>query len=131
MSKTPDNDDVTEGSEEAISEERINAMVDSVKARGFITSGEIFAAMANLEPETEELAAIYAGLRERGIEVVDEISDELKREDERRMRSSTSRDERRDRLAKGAEGGTKMGSLDPMRLTTTSVSSTLILFACT
>ena len=32
-----------------------------VKERGFVTTGEIFAALPDLEPETDELAAIYAG----------------------------------------------------------------------
>jgi RNA polymerase primary sigma factor len=52
--------------------------------RGFITSGEIFAAFPDLEPETAELAAIYAAIRARDIEIVDEITEELRREDERR-----------------------------------------------
>jgi sugar phosphate isomerase/epimerase len=104
--KTSPDEDLDEFDENADgAQERVDAMVDTVKARGFITSGEIFAALADLEPETEELAAIYASLRERGVEVVDEISDELKREDERRMRSTTSRDERRDRIAKAGEEG--------------------------
>ena len=50
-----------------------------------VTSGEIFAALPQLEPETAELAAIYARLEERGIEVVDEIVDELQREDQERV----------------------------------------------
>jgi RNA polymerase primary sigma factor len=55
------------------------------KERGFVTSGEIFAAFPDLEPDTGELAAIYAGIKARGIEVVDEITEELQREDERRV----------------------------------------------
>ena len=55
-----------------------------VKERGFVTTGEIFAALPDLEPETAELAAIYEGIRAQGIEVVDEIVEELQREDERR-----------------------------------------------
>ncbi len=54
------------------------------KERGFVTSGEIFAAFPDLEPDTGELAAIYAGIKARGIEVVDEITEELQREDQRR-----------------------------------------------
>jgi RNA polymerase primary sigma factor len=53
------------------------------KGRGFVTTGEIFAALPDLEPETAELAAIYAGIRSEGVEVVDEIAEELQREDER------------------------------------------------
>ncbi len=101
---------------------RVDAIVDTVKARGFITSGEIFAALADLEPETEELAAIYASLRERGVEVVDEISDELKREDERRFRGVSSQ-ERKDRLAEPVDPNFKSGTLDPMRLTTSTTSA--------
>lgn len=107
-------------------QELINVMVDNVKARGFITSGEIFAALADLEPETEELAAIYSGLKARGVEVVDEISDELKREDERRSRTTTSSQERKERLSKSSEdeSGPRLGSLDPLQLTTTTSSAT-------
>ena len=54
-----------------------------VKERGFVTTGEIFAALPDLEPETDELAAIYAWIRASGVEVVDEIAEELQREDER------------------------------------------------
>jgi RNA polymerase primary sigma factor len=54
------------------------------RERGFVTTGEIFAAFSDLEPETSELAAIYETIRARGIDVVDEIEAELKREDERR-----------------------------------------------
>ncbi|HEX6311660.1 MAG TPA: RNA polymerase sigma factor region1.1 domain-containing protein, partial [Acidimicrobiia bacterium] len=58
------------------------------KDRGFVTSGEIFAAFPDLEPDTGELAAIYAGIKARGIEVVDEITEELQREDQRRAGGS-------------------------------------------
>jgi RNA polymerase primary sigma factor len=53
------------------------------EGRGFVTTGEIFAALPDLEPETAQLAAIYAGIRAKGVEVVDEIAEELQREDER------------------------------------------------
>ena len=53
------------------------------KGRGFVTTAEIFAALPDLEPETAQLAAIYAGIQARGVEVVDEIAEELQREDER------------------------------------------------
>lgn len=105
-------------------QQRIDDLVDSAKGRGFVTSGEIFAALANLEPETEELASIYSSLKERGIEVIDEISDELKREDERRMRTTTSRDERKERLSKGDDSSSKMGTTNPLQLTTSTASST-------
>jgi RNA polymerase primary sigma factor len=66
------------------SSDHIDALVERVKERGFVTTGEIFAALPDLEPETSELAAIYAGMERNGIQVVDEILEELTREDERR-----------------------------------------------
>ncbi len=62
----------------------IEELLARIKERGFVTTGEIFAALPDLEPETSELAAIYASVRARGIEVVDEIAEELHREDLRR-----------------------------------------------
>jgi RNA polymerase primary sigma factor len=62
----------------------VDDLIARVKERGFVTTGEVFAALPDLEPETAELAAIYAGIRAQGVEVVDEIAEELQREDERR-----------------------------------------------
>lgn len=62
----------------------IDALIDRVASRGYVTSAEIFTALHTLEPETEELAAIYERFRERNIEVVDEIVEELQREDQQR-----------------------------------------------
>jgi RNA polymerase primary sigma factor len=62
----------------------VDDLIARVKERGFVTTGEIFAALSDLEPETAELAAIYAAIRAQGVEVVDEIAEELQREDERR-----------------------------------------------
>src|SRR4051812_10713776 len=67
------------------SSEEVDALVARVKERGFVTTGEIFAALPDLEPETAELAAIYEGMERNGIQVVDEILEELTREDERRL----------------------------------------------
>ncbi len=50
-------------------------------ARVSVTTGEVFAALWELEPSTEELAAIYAHLEGAGLAVVDEIREELERED--------------------------------------------------
>jgi RNA polymerase primary sigma factor len=61
----------------------IGDLLARVKDRGWVTTGEIFAALPDLEPETAELAAIYAGIRSQGVEVVDEIAEELQREDQR------------------------------------------------
>jgi len=62
----------------------VEALLERVKERGFVTTGEIFAAFPGLEPETAELAAIYSGISARGVQVVDEIAEELEREDQRR-----------------------------------------------
>jgi len=51
---------------------------------GSVTSGEIFAAIPELEPETAQLAAMYEQIRSAGIEILDEIHDELQREDMQR-----------------------------------------------
>jgi RNA polymerase primary sigma factor len=68
----------------AASPNDIDALLERVKERGFVTTGEIFAALPDLEPETAELAAIYASMERNGVQVVDEILEELTREDERR-----------------------------------------------
>jgi RNA polymerase primary sigma factor len=62
----------------------VEGLLALVKERGFVTTGEIFAAFPGLEPETSELAAIYSGISARGVQVVDEIAEELEREDQRR-----------------------------------------------
>jgi len=65
----------------------VEQLLARVKERGFVTTGEVFAALPDLEPETAELAAIYESIRARGVEVVDEIVEELQREDQRRAGS--------------------------------------------
>jgi len=62
----------------------VESLIARVKDRGFVTTGEIFAALPDLEPETAELSAIFAVIKSRGIEVVDEIAEDLQREDEKR-----------------------------------------------
>ncbi len=68
----------------------IDELVARVRERGFVTTGEIFAALPDLEPDTAELAAIYTSLEANGVQVVDEIIEELQREDERRSGGSDS-----------------------------------------
>ncbi len=63
---------------------RIDELVARVRERGFVTTGEVFAALPDLEPATAELAAIYTTLEANGVQVVDEIIEELQREDQRR-----------------------------------------------
>jgi RNA polymerase primary sigma factor len=73
----------------------LSVLLAHVGDRSFITTGEIFAAFPDLEPETEELAEIYGGLSARGIDVVDEIHEELRREDEEQ--AGRGRDDHRPR----------------------------------
>ncbi|MGH9027360.1 MAG: RNA polymerase sigma factor, partial [Acidimicrobiia bacterium] len=78
--------------------------------QGFVTSGEIFAALPNLEPETAELAAIFDEIRGRGIEVVDEIHDELAREDQARVGGAPDRSGHRHRGPAGP-GSVRPGAM--------------------
>jgi RNA polymerase primary sigma factor len=59
-------------------------VLDKVRERGFITTGEIFAAFPDLEPDTNELRELWDMFESRGIKVLDEIAEELQREDQRR-----------------------------------------------
>ena len=59
-------------------------MLAQVRERGFITTGEIFAAFPDLEPDAAELRDLWEMFEARGIKVLDEIAEELKLEDERR-----------------------------------------------
>ncbi|HUF83291.1 MAG TPA: RNA polymerase sigma factor RpoD [Acidimicrobiia bacterium] len=86
----PDTTKNAEGTADAADERALPDPLARFKERGFITSGEIFSAFPDLEPDTGELAAIYAGIKARGIEVVDEIAEELQREDQRRAGGSVA-----------------------------------------
>ncbi|MDQ1448609.1 MAG: polymerase primary sigma factor, partial [Actinomycetota bacterium] len=75
-------------SEESSVSENVSSPVDDVLAqvreRGFITTGEIFAAFPDLEPDADELRDLWDMFESRGIKVLDEIAEELRLEDERR-----------------------------------------------
>ncbi len=60
-----------------------------------MTSGEVFAALHTLEPETAELAAIYRRIEERGIAIQDEIIEELELEDAQRRDDTATHRARR------------------------------------
>jgi RNA polymerase primary sigma factor len=62
----------------------VSDVLAQVRERGFITSGEIFAAFPDLEPDTDELRDLYQMFESRGIKVLDEIAEELELEDQRR-----------------------------------------------
>src|SRR5258705_6307145 len=62
----------------------VDDVLAQVRERGFITTGEIFAAFPDLEPDADELRALWDTFESRGVKVLDEIAEELKLEDERR-----------------------------------------------
>jgi RNA polymerase primary sigma factor len=62
----------------------VDELYERIKERGYVTTGEIFAALPKLEPETQELADIYASFKARGVQVIDEIEEELRAEDANR-----------------------------------------------
>ena len=70
-------------------------MLAQVRERGFITTGEIFAAFPDLEPDADELRDLWEMFESRGIKVLDEIAEELKLEDERRGAQRADRAPRR------------------------------------
>ena len=59
-------------------------VLGKVKERGFITTGEIFAAFHQLEPDTGELRELYDAIESTGVKILDEIAQELELEDQRR-----------------------------------------------
>jgi RNA polymerase primary sigma factor len=63
--------------------------VDQLRERGFITTGELFAAFPNLEPDTDELRRLYELYEAQGIKILDEIAEELQLEDQRRAGGRT------------------------------------------
>jgi len=65
----------------------VGNVLDQVRERGFITTGEIFAAFPDLEPDTDELRDLFGMFEARGIKVLDEIAAELELEDQRRAGS--------------------------------------------
>src|SRR5271154_6482708 len=65
-------------------------VLEQVRERGFITTGEIFAAFPDLEPDTNELRELWDMFESRGIKVLDEIAEELQREAHRRAGAPAS-----------------------------------------
>src|SRR5882724_4245258 len=72
-------DDIVIGGTSAVDD-----VLAQVRERGFITTGEIFAAFPDLEPDADELRDLWQMFESRGVKVLDEIAEELKLEDERR-----------------------------------------------
>jgi RNA polymerase primary sigma factor len=70
--------------------DQIGNVLEQVKERGFITTGEIFAAFPDLEPDADELRELWDMFESRGIKVLDEIAEELQLEDQRRAGGTTT-----------------------------------------
>jgi RNA polymerase primary sigma factor len=68
--------------------DEVDELIIRTRARGSltITTGEIFSALPKLEPETDELKAIFERIQTSGFEIIDEVIDDIRREDERRAR---------------------------------------------
>jgi RNA polymerase primary sigma factor len=68
--------------------DEVDELIRRTRARGSltITTGEIFSALPKLEPETDELKAIFERIQTSGFEIIDEVIDDIRREDERRAR---------------------------------------------
>src|SRR3954467_9951292 len=64
---------------------RVVELVARGRERGFVTSGEVFAAFPDLEPETAELSSIYTRIEAQGVKIEDEIRAELELEDQQRV----------------------------------------------
>ena len=120
--------------EEHVDGPDLEALIARAGDVGSITSGEVFAAFHTLEPETAELASIYERLAARGVDVVDEIDDELREEESRRSPPSgpvvaprigdalvrprqrrTAAERLDDALEAGRDRG-EGGSFDPVRM---------------
>jgi RNA polymerase primary sigma factor len=68
--------------------DEVDELILRTRARGSvtITTGEIFSALPKLEPETDELKTIFERIQTSGFEIIDEVIDDIRREDERRAR---------------------------------------------
>ena len=68
--------------------DEVDELITRTRARGSvtITTGEIFSALPKLEPETDELQAIFQRIQASGFDIIDEVIDDIRREDERRRR---------------------------------------------
>ncbi len=91
-------DAATAASEVPVAEVRLDGvdeLIARVRERRYVTTAEIFAALPNLEPETSELAAIFTRIEASGVEVISEVEEELRREDERRVGRGEAPAERR------------------------------------
>ncbi len=86
----PASEAASEVTNETLPQSPVGNVLDQVKERGFITTGEIFAAFPDLEPDADELRELWEMFESRGIKVLDEIAEELQLEDQRRAGAQAS-----------------------------------------
>jgi RNA polymerase primary sigma factor len=55
----------------------LTLLVAKGKAQGSLTTGDVFDALSDVEPSPEQLERIYDYIRSQGVELVDEIAEEL------------------------------------------------------
>jgi len=84
---------------------RVAELVARGRERGTVTSGEVFAAFPDLEPETAELSSIYTRIEAQGVKIMDEILQELQLEDQQRVIEEPATSARR-RPSEHRPGGT-------------------------
>jgi RNA polymerase primary sigma factor len=97
----------------------IDELVQRARERGSLTSGEIFASLHTLEPETSELANIYQRIEAAGITIQDEITEELELEDALRHGDGAAHRARRGEPNRGAPVVTRPGEAAGHRPTRT------------
>jgi RNA polymerase primary sigma factor len=85
--------ETTGNGDEVDAQQAVGENVDQLRERGFITTGELFAAFPNLEPDTDELRRLYELYEAQGIKILDEIAEELQLEDQRRAGGHTEEPE--------------------------------------
>ncbi|HEY5011415.1 MAG TPA: RNA polymerase sigma factor RpoD [Acidimicrobiia bacterium] len=95
---------------------RVAELVARGRERGTVTSGEVFAAFADLEPDTAELSSIYTRIEAQGVKIMDEIRAELELEDQQRFVGDDSATRRRPNEHRPGEAVTRPGAAASRRL---------------
>src|SRR6476660_10482622 len=104
------------GSEVTAEDRRVAELVARGRERGTVTSGEVFAAFPDLEPETAELSSIYSRIEAQGVKIMDEIREELELEDQQRLVSDDPGARRRPNEHRPGEAVTRPGAAAGRRL---------------
>jgi RNA polymerase primary sigma factor len=95
---------------------RVAELVARGRERGTVTSGEVFAAFADLEPDTAELSSIYTRIEAQGVKIMDEIRAELELEDQQRFVGDDTTTRRRPNEHRPGGAVTRPGAAASRRL---------------